>query len=59
MLILGMIPEDTICIGENVELVLLAIRGGQIRVGFRAPKEVRIDRKAVRLRKDAEKEPTP
>lgn len=56
MLILSMRPEETICVGENVEVVLLAIRGGQIRVGFKAPKDIRIDRKSVRLRKDAEKE---
>lgn len=56
MLILTRKKGETICIGHDVTVTILDIKGGaQIRIGIQAPKEVSIDRAEIRARKDAEK----
>ena len=46
---------ETILIGDDIWVTIVAIDGAQVRVGISAPKEVRIDREEVRQRIDAEK----
>lgn len=43
MLVFGRKPEQTIVVGE-VEFKILAIRGGKVRVGVTAPREMPIAR---------------
>jgi carbon storage regulator CsrA len=48
--------------GDDVELTVVEIRGGKVRLGFTAPREIIIDRREVFLAKRAEtesEEPTP
>lgn len=40
--------ENTIYIGDNIQVVLLQVKGNQVRIGIKAPKEVKIDRKELR-----------
>lgn len=49
MLILQRRIGEAILIGEDVEMVIHGITGTQVSVGFIAKKEVKIDRKEVRL----------
>lgn len=51
MLVLSRNQGERICIGDNIELVVIDIRGGRVRLGFAAPKDVKIDRGEVRARK--------
>lgn len=47
MLILTRKVGETIRIGDNVTVKVLALRGGQVSLGFTAPSEVRIFREEV------------
>jgi carbon storage regulator len=55
MLLLTRRAGETINIGEDIEVTVLAVNGSQVRIGVKAPKEVIVDRKEVALRKAAEK----
>jgi carbon storage regulator len=47
MLILARRVGETLNIGEEVSLTVLAISGSQIRLGIKAPKHVRVHREEV------------
>jgi len=49
MLILTRKIGETIRIGDNITVKVLALRGGQISLGFTAPSDVRIFREEVLL----------
>ncbi len=36
---------ETLCIGDDIEITILAIKGDEVRLGIDAPKSVRIRRK--------------
>ena len=55
MLILTRRPGETLCIGDDVEITVISFKGNQVRIGITAPKEVSVDRREVRARKEAEK----
>lgn len=55
MLILTRRVNETLCIGPDVQVEILGIKGCQVRLGIRAPKEISVDRAEIRARKDAEK----
>lgn len=55
MLILTRSPNEAICIGSDVKVRVLDVRGNQVRIGISAPKEVSVDREEIRHRKDADK----
>lgn len=42
MLILARKRDEVVKIGENIEVKVLEIRGGTVRLGFEAPKDVLI-----------------
>ena len=50
MLVLGRKVGDEVLIGENVRLVVIAIRGNQVRLGFDAPREVPVRRSELESR---------
>ena len=45
-----------ICIGNDVKITVLGIKGSQVRIGVDAPKDVAVHREEVKQRIDA-KEP--
>ena len=47
MLILTRRSNESVVIGNNVEVKILAIHGDQVSLGFSAPREVAIHRKEV------------
>jgi len=55
MLILTRRPGEILCIGDDIEVTVISLKGNQVRIGITAPKEVSVDRREVRARKEAEK----
>lgn len=49
MLVLTRKPNESIIIGNDIEITVLAIEGEQIKLGINAPKNVDIHRKEVYL----------
>ena len=47
MLVLSRKINQSIVIGDNIEIILVDIRGDQIKLGINAPKTVKIFRKEV------------
>jgi carbon storage regulator len=47
MLVLTRKVNQSIVIGDNVEIVVLEVRGEQVRIGIKAPKNVSVHRKEV------------
>jgi len=55
MLILTRRLNEVLCVGPDITIEILCIHGGQVRLGIKAPKDVSVDRREVRARKEAEK----
>lgn len=49
MLILTRKIEEAIMIGDDIKIIVLGIKGNQIRVGIEAPKEVGVHREEIWL----------
>lgn len=49
MLVLSRNPGESVVIGEDIIVTILAVRGNQVRIGFRAPLEMPIRRKEIEL----------
>jgi carbon storage regulator len=47
MLVLTRKVNQAIVIGDNVEVVVLEVRGEQVRLGIRAPRDVTVHRKEI------------
>jgi carbon storage regulator len=47
MLVLTRKSEESVIIGNNIEVKVLAVRGDQVSIGFNAPDEISIYRKEV------------
>jgi carbon storage regulator len=47
MLIVTRKPGEAVVINDNIEVVVVSIEGGQIRLGISAPSSVRIHRKEL------------
>jgi carbon storage regulator len=47
MLVLTRKLGQTIVIGKDIEVVILEVRGEQVRIGIRAPKDVTVHRKEI------------
>jgi len=47
MLVLSRQIDETIMIGDNVELTIVDIRGDKVRIGIKAPANVTVHRKEV------------
>jgi len=55
MLILSRNRGESIIIGDDdIEIAVIDINGGQVKIGIRAPRDVSVDRKEIYLRKAAE-----
>jgi carbon storage regulator len=47
MLVLSRQKDETIIIGDNIEITVVDIRGDKVRLGVSAPKEISVHRKEV------------
>ena len=56
MLILTRKVGESIMIGESVEVKVLGLRAGQIKIGIEAPKDVQVHREEIYQRILAEEE---
>ncbi len=56
MLILTRKVGESIMIGDSVEVKILGLRGGQIKVGIEAPKDLKVHREEIYERIRAEEE---
>jgi carbon storage regulator len=55
MLVLSRQRDESIMIGDNVEIVIVDIRGDKVRLGITAPKEIPVHRKEIYLAIQREK----
>ena len=56
MLILTRRIGESIMIGDNIEITILGVKGGQVRLGTVAPKEISVHRDEIYQRIQAEKQ---
>lgn len=47
MLILSRKKEESIMIGDNIEIVVVDIDEGKVKLGIRAPKDIEIHRREI------------
>ncbi|MBN1256417.1 MAG: carbon storage regulator CsrA [Planctomycetes bacterium] len=47
MLVLSRRKDETIMIGDNVEITIVDIKGDTVRIGIDAPREVTVHRKEI------------
>jgi carbon storage regulator len=47
MLILTRKTGETITIGDNIQIQVLSVKGGQVRIGVDAPREILVNREEV------------
>lgn len=47
MLVLTRRPGESIIIGENIVITVIEIKGGQVRIGIDAPREVEVYREEI------------
>jgi len=59
MLILTRRAGETLRIGEEVEVTVMAINGAQVRIGIKAPRNVVVDREEIAERKRRDREALP
>jgi carbon storage regulator len=54
MLILTRRPQETLVVGDNIKVQVLGVKGGQVRLGVEAPREVPVYREEiwVRMKRD-------
>ena len=57
MLVITRKPDESIMIGDEVEITLVAVRGDKVRLGITAPKSIAVHRKEVYETIQREKEP--
>lgn len=60
MLILTRRAGESLHIGDNIEVTVMAVNGSQVRLGIKAPRDVTVDREEIAQRKQRERsEPPP
>jgi carbon storage regulator len=47
VLILTRRVGETLSIGDNIEVTVLGVRGGQVRIGVKAPRDVAVHREEI------------
>jgi carbon storage regulator len=57
MLILTRRAGETLRIGDDVEVTVMAVNGSQVRIGIKAPRSVAVDREEIAERKQRERDP--
>ena len=59
MLILTRRTGESLRIGNDVEVTVMAVNGSQVRIGIKAPRSIAVDRREIAERKQREREETP
>jgi carbon storage regulator len=57
MLVLSRRRDERIFIGDDIEIVIVDIRGEKVRVGINAPRDIAVHRAELRTKADATIEP--
>ncbi len=47
MLVLSRLKDEVICIGENIRVMIVEVRGEKVRLGIDAPPDVAVHRKEI------------
>ena len=47
MLVISRQRDESLMIGDNVEIIIVDVRGDKVRLGITAPKEIPVHRKEV------------
>lgn len=55
MLVLSRMKDESITIGDDVEVMIIGIRSGKIRLGITAPRSIPVHRKEIKQKIDEEK----
>jgi carbon storage regulator len=55
MLILTRKDNESLFIGDEIEITVLGIKGNQVRIGINAPKDIDVHREEIYLRIDTQK----
>ena len=60
MLILTRRVGEALMIGQTTKVVVLGVKGGQIRLGINAPKEIQVHREEIfdKIQKEGETKPS-
>ena len=56
MLILTRRAGEALCIGDDIEVTVMAVNGTQVRIGIKAPRDVAVDRQEIAVRKRLDRE---
>lgn len=56
MLVLTRRIGEVLNIGDEVEVAILGVKGNQVRIGIKAPRDVPVDRNEIYLRKKNERQ---
>jgi len=63
MLVLSRRKDESIIIGDNVEITIVDVRGDKVRLGITAPKDIPVHRRevyeAIQREKSQKKQQTP
>ena len=59
MLILTRRTGESLRIGDDVAVTVMAVNGSQVRIGIKAPRNIAVDREEIAERKQREREPAP
>ena len=56
MLVLSRRADESLYIGDDIKITILDIRGGQVRLGFTAPDDIKVHRQEVyqRINQDSD-----
>ena len=59
MMILTRRTGESLRIGDDVEVTVMAVNGSQVRIGIKAPRNIAVDREEIAERKLRERDPAP
>ena len=52
MLVLSRKPEERVYVGDDIEIIVLEVRGGRVKLGFKAPGYLPIQRGEIHNREN-------
>ena len=50
MLVLSRYKDQSVMIGDDIEVLIISVRGNTVRLGINAPKDIPVHRKEIHLR---------